>query len=711
MSKEQIREIPLELLGILGTDPFYGTTSAARGAMYATQIGQAPLVNGSEPPRILTGMELRLAEHVYNVKFPKDCTVLNVIRKYPVGYGRDSIKSNPLTTIIYEDYYDKYKTINVVHVPEFNKLHQDFGYPLVKDPEVFNQLSAGANFPKDTVIAQSRTKGTDDGVYGVGVNANVVFMSSPGTIEDGFIASEEFLEEHMISTTYTTVVGNAGKKAFFLNLYGDKDHYKPFPDIGEPIRDDGVVFALRDLDDSLSPAEMTPRALREYDSTFDRGVIGEPGAIVKDIHVFWDERQNPTFIPSGMDGQLRKYYDALSNYYNEIIKVYRTLQARRKDKLRLSPEFNQLVVEALIFLPQNPTLKKLLRSHRLERLDEWRVEVTFESKKIPTLAYKISDEKGGKGVVCELRPKADMPVDQHGNIADFVIYGGSTFKRANFSRLYEHYWNAVIRDVIHRLRVEFGLDRHKEPTEEELNKLTTEQLEYAFIEVLDMTEIIAPTHHEIISRHPNKLEYIRNEIKKGFVQIVIPVTENIDLMEAVTQIQNSRFKPLRELITITDYDGNKKLTEDPMIIAPMSMILLEKIGDDWSAAASVKTQQFGLPARLNNSDRNATPGRESAVRTFGESETRSFNSTIGAITTNEILDQTNNPDSHRVLIENILTGDKPTNIKTGVPRNIVPLGSSRSVELLKHLLETRGIRFKYIPGEEDEVGINYDNFN
>lgn len=389
------REIPLELLGIAGTDPFYGTTHAARGAMYATQIAQAPVVSGSEPPRLLTGLELRLAEHSFNVKFPKDCTILAIIRKYPTGYGNDSIKENPLITIIYEEYYCPYKTIGVVHVPEFNQFHQDFGFPLEKNPEVFSRLAVGENFQADTPIAFSKASNHENNVYGIGVNGNVIFKSSPGTIEDGFIFSKEFLEEKMRPTIFTKVTGDVGRRSFFLNLYGDDKTYKPFPDIGERIREDGVVFATRTLDDDLSPAEMTPRALREFDHTFDFGTIGEPGAIVRDINVWYDERQNPPHTPMGMERQMVKYYEATKVYYNEIMKIYRGFQGRRGNNLVITPEFNQLIVEALMFLPQKQT-KKLTRTWRLDRLDEWRVELTYESQPTPSIAWKISDTFGGE---------------------------------------------------------------------------------------------------------------------------------------------------------------------------------------------------------------------------------------------------------------------------------------------------------------------------
>ncbi|AAL82972.1 RNA polymerase beta subunit [Pseudomonas phage phiKZ] len=393
MSQLGRREIDLTLLGHTGLDPWYGTTSSARGAMFVTHIGQAPEVNGNESRYFLTGAELEYAKYTHDVRFPEDCRVLHVLRKYPTGIGKDSIRSNPVTTIIYENYFDKYKTIGVLHVPEYMSHHQDFGYELVKNREVWETIAPNEMFSKDTVIAQSGAV-KKDGTLGMGVNANVVFLSAAGTIEDGFVANKNFLKR-MMPTSYSTAVANAGRKAFFLNMYGDDKIYKPFPDIGDVIRPDGVIFAIRDHDDDLAPAEMTPRALRTLDRTFDRAVIGTPGAKVIDIDIWRDERVNPSPTPTGMDAQLVKYHTHLSSYYRELLKIYRGLLARRKDDLHITEEFERLIVTAQMFLPQPDNVRKLSRFYRLDPLDEWRVEVTYKAQKMPAGAFKMTDFHGG----------------------------------------------------------------------------------------------------------------------------------------------------------------------------------------------------------------------------------------------------------------------------------------------------------------------------
>lgn len=697
---KKIRNLKMRYVGHAALDPYFGVTSAARGAMFLTHIGQAPVIEGNEPRRVMTGAEMNFADTAFDIRIPKDCTILNVIRKYPTGIGRDSIQHNPVTTIIYEDFYDEFKQIGVLHVPEYMAdYHQTFGFKLEKNREAWENIRVDEMVPKDTVLARSTTV-KKDGLLGMGINLNAAFYSGPGTIEDGFIISEEILDS-LTPRAYTTATGGCGRKSYFLNMYGDDTVYKPFPDIGEKIRADGVIFAVRDHDDDLSPAEMTPRALRELDRTFDRAVIGDPGGTIKDIKVYMDERQNPSYIPMGMDGQLRKYYDALCNYYREIIKVYRALQSRRKDRLRITEEFSSLIVEAMIYLPQADSQRKLTRTYRLDTLDECRLEITYETLKRPGGAFKLTDFHGGKGVICKTRPRAMMPRDKWGNICDVGIFGGSTMRRSNYGRIYEHGFGAASRDLSQRLRVEAGLDRHAKLT---LNEVKTSPqiqdnawIEYAFAELQDFYAIITVDMHEILKTHPDKRAYVCEVLKDGFSYIYSPIEDEVHLPKAMTTLINSRFCPNYDTVTYTDQAGNVRETKDKVLIGPLYMMLLEKIGDDWSSVASVKVQQFGLPSKLNNSDRSSTPGRETAIRSFGESETRSYNCTVGPVPTLELLDQTNNPQSHKAVIEALLSSEFSSNIERAVDREKIPYGNSRPVNLFDHLLECADIRLVYAP--------------
>jgi len=700
-----IREIDPTLLGQLATDPFFGTVSAARGAMYASHIGQAPLMAENEPRRTMSGVEPHYAKYTFDIRFPTDVTILHVIRKYPtsIGAGADAIRHNPITTIIYEEYYCPFKTIGVIQVPEFNSLHQDFGYAYKRNEQLWEEMGPGKTFGKGDVLCHSDAV-KQNGLYGNGISAEVVFLSDPGCIEDGFVFDEEFLER-MAPTTYGKYVGTAGQKSILLNLYGDDKIYKPLPDIGERIRSDGLIMAMRDVDEDLAPAEMTARALRTVDHAFDRCVWGNASAVVKDVQVYRDSRVFPSNIPIGMDTQLNKYYQAGCRYYQQLMKIYEGLRIRRGRKLHITPEFHQLLVEAQIYLPAPDNQRKLTRMYRLEILDEYRVEITTETKMKPDMGYKATDCVGGKGVVCVTRPSSQMPVTKHGVKADVIIYGGSTIRRSNFGRFYEQYYNAASRDLLFRMRERAGMLPKVRPTKHQLAEVAKQpQLVKEIFETLRAYfSLWAPVHNELLEPDVgNPTEYVLavledSQHKNPGITVNIPVDNQVDILDTIRKIEASEFKPVYDKITYVDNAGNTVTTEVPVLCGALHMFLLEKIGEDWSGVASAKTQQFGLPAKMGSGDANRTPGRENPMRSAGESETRSYVATMGSWATNELLDLTNNPRSHKEVIRSTLRADRPTDIPVAVDRETVPYGGSRPVSLMNHLLECRGIRFIYSP--------------
>lgn len=389
------RELQLELLATNGIDPYFEASTAARKAMAATHIAQAAVPKGVEPRLIFTGIEFEMGADVFDIRFPCHARVVDVIRKYQAGgLGHDSIPENSVITVIYEDYYCPHQTMGIINIPSYLSFHQDFGYPLVRNEEVWERLVPGQLFEKDTVIATTPAV-HKDGSYGYGVNANVIFLSDPATIEDGMCFSESFCKR-MSPKGYGTLVGSWGKKTFPLNLHGDKDNYKPFLEIGETIPDDGLVMAFRDIVPRLGIADMTPYATRTVDHSYDRPLWGKPGAKVVDIKVYHDDRLNPSFTPVGMDTQARKYYSGLAHYYQTLLKRYTdVLRKRGKARTFITPEYHRMIVEAQTYLPVPLSERKLTRLNRLDTLDEWRVELTYEWEMPFNEGYKATDVFGG----------------------------------------------------------------------------------------------------------------------------------------------------------------------------------------------------------------------------------------------------------------------------------------------------------------------------
>lgn len=293
-------------------------------------------------------------------------------------------------------------------------------------------------------------------------------------------------------------------------------------------------------------------------------------------------------------------------------------------------------------------------------------------------------------------------MDQNGNRADVVIYGGSTIKRMNTGRLYEQFINAASRDLTQRLRKEFGLDPHLTPTNQHVQQLRGHpKIEWAFNKLMEYYAIVSPIQYDLLKDDPDRDRHVLSVLADR-VRLYIPPDNPVDNLEMANALKDSEFCPHYGPVTYVNDGGEAITTENPILIGSLYMIMLEKTGEDWSSVASVKTNHFGVASKLNNFDKNTSPGRQQSVRALGESETRAGITTVGPEATMEILDQSTNPDTHRAVVKAILMAPQPTNIQKVVDRKKIPFGGSRPVSLVEHLLGCRGIKLTYKPSEGDE---------
>lgn len=297
-----------------------------------------------------------------------------------------------------------------------------------------------------------------------------------------------------------------------------------------------------------------------------------------------------------------------------------------------------------------------------------------------------------------------MPVDENGNRADVIVYGNSTISRTNLGRWFEQFFNAAGRDLVQRMRRECGWDHLVTPTDMQTKQavMNKEWSTMAFDRLLRYYRMTVPNQADDMMSHPQPDEHVRHVLKNG-IYLNHPPNNPISEMDQLRSVMKSEFRPHHGKVKYYNNFGEEVVSDFPALIGEIYFITLEKNGEDYSAAASVKVQHFGVPAKLSQHDRNTTPARQTSVRGMGESESRSWCSNIGSVPTMELMDQSNNPAAHRFGIHNILTHDTPTNIDRLVDRNAVPFGGSRPVNLFKHILSCRGLKFYYKPETSHEV--------
>lgn len=692
MNKPKVpNQLHRDLLGVNGLNPFKGHNSSSREQMFSSHIGQTLVVKGGTERRIQTGMEREYAKYTFSVKMPVDGEIIRVIERYRNKIGMDTIAFNPQTLIIYEDVNTK--QIGMVNIPNYCSMHQYFGFEYKARPAL-SEVRAGAFIAKDTILLDSPSV-TDDGGYKYGVECNVAYMTHPAVSEDGILISSDVLPRFGFKT-YESRTVEWGSKRFPLNLYGDIDNFKPFPDIGDRIRPDGILMALRNYDKELAPVEQGINDLMEPDFTFDKltYAAGEGGRIV-DIRIQHDNANSQNVATAGMEVQPEKYDHARRQFYQDIVTEYQRLKRERGEGLQLTEEFHRMVVEALAVVDNDP--QRIIKLYRQAPLDDWRIEFIIEYDITPTIGFKLTDCHGGKGVACKIGRPEDMPVDEAGNRADIVMDPNSTVSRMNLGRLYEQYYNACSRDIAIKIRKDLACVPNEKGLEAKLAAMDaggSDAIERAWNYLMGFYAIVSPKMYVWMTGGEYKkprTDHLASVIRKGIYLYMPP--DNEPESKAILMELEKHYRPTYGPVTYVGNSGRKVTTKNPVRIGSVYIILLEKIGDDWTAVSSGKLQHFGVLSQVTNNDKNSQPTRNQAIRALGESEVRIYVSYAGGHVTADILDRNNNPATHKQILYNILGANKPTDIDLAVDRKKIPLGGAKPLQLVKHIAECGGWKF------------------
>ncbi len=669
-----VNEADVELVGIVGVNPFITNTSPSRLAMVAGHLGQHTTTAGLTPNRQSTGVSRELAKYVHDIRFPCDATVLKLIHKYPRTIGAYGVEENPLTTILYENFHTK--QIGVINLEGHHCLHQYFGFRYVLT-DVGKSLAPGLTFKQDTVIAQPPSI-TSDGDYMFGCGAYVALMSLQSGIEDGIRVSREFcLKNKTKGYGSRTLAWN--KSTIPLNLFGTDENYKFVPDIGGYIGPDGLLFATRRVTPGRSLPLMSRKALKKSDF-HDKRTYAIPNAKIIDIIVY-KGNNNKSNLPKGMDEQCWFYYKRAQQYYSTLLDEYKRLTKERNANPNITPEFQTLLREALAYT-QIPEKRHIAPMYSRQEIQEWLVEVIFEYDIIPGIGYKFTGLHGDKNIIVDVVDAIHMPTDAAGVRADIVKDGFSTIKRMNIGVVIEPAINASAENLQRKFIHETNNGLYNP--------------ERMFNELLGWYEIIAPLHYNNLLECLNMGLTSAKEEVDDFIQrghhTYIPPNNPVDYMDACDELLKV-YPPVYGPVTFTGINGERITTIDNVLIGEQYIMMLEKIGNTWNSVASAKLQHFGIPAKLSNADKYSSPTREGATRITGEGEIRLIYAVAEGITAADIIDQSMNPTVHRQIGRNILTQDKPTTIEEVIDRNLYPIGNGRVLNFVKHIETCSGKEF------------------
>jgi len=708
MDKKDLR-IEYKDLSLHATYPFVEHNSSPRSSMYASHISQALVLNDPDIPYILTGAEKRLGALVKNVTMPEDAVVAAVIYRYSGGF--DMTTASVEAVVIYHGLETGF--LDYIVIPKFERNHQYFGYKLHQTDTVPHR---GQMLYKGEVLAEAPSKFEKDDWYGFGKNLNTAFMDLPGVSEDGFIVCSDVLEKLSFNVYETrklaiTISGDTMEGVpsinVPLNLYGNDEEYKIFPDIGTYVRDDAVVMALRKIRFTRMMSNSSWKALRELEYKTDEKIYtrNNRGKVV-DAVVMRQPGLDPSPLPiyKQLDQYARMYklfnqqiLDAEENIVEELV--------RKNKPVRFSNRLMSLLVDARVHVsaPLNKRKRStkersLIFTERKDPNGDYKVILTIEHKLTPGIGSKLSDRAGGKGVIVEIRPPEEMPVDEYGVRADIVVDKNSIVSRMNPGRYYEQAYNYATVHTTKQVReiLNLGQIENKDAALQAVENLPSDIKRKAINHVKGLYKVVSPKQHaklKGISRE--EIDKILATIVSESVYIWKDLSDEREPLDIVRALKKTPYYPEVSKVSWRGYSGKFVKSNEPIMIAPTYILLLEKIGDSGMAVSSPLTNHIGVFIKAPKHSKYNYPVRLNPVRIIGESETRIICGFTGQKGIGELLDQGSSYTTHRIIYRRFLEEEEPMKIEKIVDRVKQEYGKTIPIQIIEHIYYCQGIRDVY----------------
>lgn len=425
-------------VGIGALNPFGSNIAAARGNMGNTQASKSLAVKGIQTPIILTGHEKSMIHGLKQTSVDGEVIVLDKVVK----------RFNGIEICSYIFFMAEDEVIDVIEIPVYESLDNKMVFKHKRTEDYYAE-------PGDTIDNPvfSTTPSNKDGYNAYGIEADVVFANVNEIGEDALIVSDELMKKFAFQQTKTFTIIK-GKKDIFKNIYGNDVSWKGFPDVGDKVRHDGVLYDLLDLDienmeyhsiDSLRSDFLTTPSPIEDRAIYAKGVVTNIEVITQPKK----KKQNTRL--SKVDTQIDYYRDELIKHKKDLIYAYNGIQKEIGNgiydtSLKFSPELGSLLEDAFTYHDASKlyNIKGALRGVQRVGFNKIAIDtiinITVVYTTIPGKGYKLSDLHGAKGIIGMVLPAKDMP-------CDCILNPLATPDRTIPGRLEESYLASLTRDV------------------------------------------------------------------------------------------------------------------------------------------------------------------------------------------------------------------------------------------------------------------------
>ena len=646
-----------DILGKGKFQPFANSNSSVRKIMQSSQLDQAmPLIH-PEPPIIQTGHEIKYRDLTSSViKTDSTIEIVDKICKF---------ESHPN-----EQYYLIYRDLETGVFDFYQRksyFHSTEAYGYLYNNNQMDNLDIGYEVPPGTILRKSMAY---DSVMNRcdGVNLITGYINCNKTMEDGIIISDVAAKK-LASPFIKKVEVLVNENDILLNIFGDRNRFKSYPDIGEEITGDILCATRREKTEECLYMQSIERLSTLLISDTKYTVVGK----VIDIDV---NCNNPEDLEKYSNTQTKYYYYEHRRYIRDLINCIDSIKEQYGNDIKLSYKLRKLY----------------RRCQREEAGDKFIDDKPFNGIKLtfyvleencPIKGDKITNRYGGKGVITQVLPIDQMPLLSNGKRLEVCFNGSTCVNRLNWGQLAENSVNFIGAQILeHIANTRMDVNEAVELIERFISFLSKSEAD-------DFIELMYADGVDIIDRE----WYLDNLIDDGFIYIANqPISESMTI-DRIRQMYKAFpfIKPYDVYVPITDSNNNIQMVKGrrPLYCGKIYIYRLKQYGEEQFSCTSLSSTNIKNVNTRNKANKSYRSLHPNTPIRFGEMESSDFMHMGADYVISNLMIHSVSPQARR-LVQKFLTGD-PYHVDIKLDSD----SKNRNVEILNTYLKSIGYRIVF----------------
>lgn len=638
--------------------PFSASNSGSRKLMFGTQLEHRLPLLKPEVAFIQTGYEKQFGENSSSFcKSKESVKVIGSVAKFEWAPKHHyfifakGLESNNLY---------------VFERKEYKHITENYGYLFNND--LFDSLEVGGVIPSETVIQKSMAFDEYNNRMD-GRNLLTMYSANEDTMEDAIVISES-ASKKLASPLVKKVNIIINDNDIPLNLYGDSNSYKVFPDIGEESKNSILLGLRREKSEECLYSQSYSR-LRELSISDERYTVS--GKVV-DVNIYCNAPNRLGEYAYNI--QLKKYYDNHIRCCKEIVDL---ITPYIEDGYIMDYDLHKLYSNSLGAINGKQYFSERVFSNII-------LEITLVEEINVLRGDKLSNRYGGKGITSKILPDNLMPKTLSGETVDVILNMCGVYGRENAGQLFEITLSYICIKLLDFIRMEI---------------LDVSQCIDMYLKLI---EIVAPSMLESVQElfdsfsDEECIDYFRNITctDKSIYLVIEPMTENMTI-DKVNKLYEtfSWIKPEPMLMPIKNSRGEIRYAPSrrPLVYGYQYIYRLKQYAEEKFSVTSLSATNIRNENSKSKSSNNYKALYSRTPIRFGDMETGNLIH-LGAELVVQMLMLYSASPSARRLTSSMLTDD-PFNVDVKLDME----SKNRNVEILNVYLKTMGLKlvFEKIP--------------